>query len=179
MRLIYILQEILITLPQVSLKKVHYFNAKLLKLLRPSSSKHQCLWLCFTRQQTKAKNPDYFGRPAKAGFGEKLKKSYPVCPLQRTGDHKQHSSSSTMTTPDALWEVEQSCCRDSIFHHCNTGDESSHDGSPSDRCCVGSTRVTVLFYSHKSTALVYTRHITSLIIIGTIPQKSLKFRHNF
>lgn len=37
-------------------------------------SKNQRLWLCFARQQTKARNPDYVGGPAKAGFGEKLEK---------------------------------------------------------------------------------------------------------
>lgn len=51
------------------------FLCKAFEDSRPSSPKHQRLWLCFTRQQTKAKNPDYVGRPAKAGFGEKLKKA--------------------------------------------------------------------------------------------------------
>lgn len=41
------------------------------------------------------------------------KKTYPVCRLQRAGDQKQHSSTSSMTTPDALWEVEWS--KGSVF----------------------------------------------------------------
>lgn len=78
----------------------------LYNVLKDLGPKHQLLWLCFTRQQTKAKNPDYFGRRAKAGFGEKLKKAIQYVPFKELGDHKQHSSTSTMTTPDSLWEVE-------------------------------------------------------------------------
>ncbi len=69
----HVLQDTLITFCQVTLKK--QLLCKAFEDSRPPSPKHQRLWLCFTRQQTKAKNPDYVGRPAKAGFGEKLKKA--------------------------------------------------------------------------------------------------------
>lgn len=62
------LQDTLITLRQVFLEND-------LEIQDHQAPKHQRLRLCFTRQQTKAKNPDYVGRPAKAGFGEKLKKA--------------------------------------------------------------------------------------------------------
>lgn len=66
----HVLQDTLITLCRDTLLLCKAFGDS-----RPSSHKHQRLWLCFTRQQTKAKNPDYVGRPAKADFGEKLKKA--------------------------------------------------------------------------------------------------------
>ena len=62
----HVLQDTLTTLFQVYWKTTWRDH---------QAPKHQRLRLCFTRQQTKAKNPDYVGRPAKAGFGEKLKKA--------------------------------------------------------------------------------------------------------
>ncbi|TNN62318.1 hypothetical protein EYF80_027435 [Liparis tanakae] len=80
-------------------------------------------------QQTTAKNPDYASRPAKAGFDEKLKKAIQCVLFKELGDHKQHSSTGTMTTPDARRRVAAGC-RGSIVHQNNTGDEESHCTSP-------------------------------------------------
>lgn len=75
---------------------------------RPSNPERRSKRPCFTRQQTTAKNPDYACRPAKAGFGEKLEKKNlsSTSPSKELGDHKRHSSTGTMTTPDARWEGE-------------------------------------------------------------------------
>lgn len=60
---------------QVTLEKNILLPCRALKHLIPPNPKHQRLRLYLARQQTKAKNPDYVGRAAKAGFGEKLKKA--------------------------------------------------------------------------------------------------------
>lgn len=76
------------------------------------------------------------------GFGEKLKKSSPICPPQRAGNHKQHSSSGTMTTPDALWEVEWSlavAAAEATFFITTTQGTKGAKRDLHRACCAGST----------------------------------------
>lgn len=126
-------QDILIMLCQVTLK--NYFYAKLLKIQyrqAPNSSVYGCVSLGNKlRPRIQIMSADL---PRQA-LAEKLNKSYPVCPLQRAGDHKQHSSTGTMTTPDALWEVEWTlvvAATQAASFITTTQKTKGHEGSPSD-----------------------------------------------
>ncbi|KAI3358500.1 hypothetical protein L3Q82_014918 [Scortum barcoo] len=84
------------------------------------------------RQQAKAKNPDYVGRPAKAGFGEKLgkKKLSSMSPSKSWGpqaaflDRHYDNCRCSMGS-----RVDPACCccccfRGSIFHHDDPEDKN-------------------------------------------------------